>query len=245
MIFFPAIDIKGGKVVRLTQGDYDKVTEYAEDPLAQAQGFVAAGASWIHVVDLDAAKAGAPVNAKLIQEMATLPGVQIQIGGGIRTVAMAETYLNSGVARVVVGTKAVQDPSFLAELGDAFPEKVALGLDTKGGRIAIHGWTQTVRLKVDEFIATAPMQGIACLIFTDIARDGMLTGPNLIALQEVMDHSPIPVIASGGVASLQDLKKLYALKHPKLLGVISGKAIYEGRFTLGEALALTQKYSPE
>ena len=243
MIFFPAIDIKGGKVVRLTQGDYEQVTEYAEDPVAQAEGFAAARTRWIHVVDLDAAKAGAPVNRDLIEKMAAIPGVKIQIGGGIRNVTMAKTYLDAGVSRVVVGTKAVQDPGFLAELGQACPQQVALGLDTKEGQIAIHGWTETVGQTVGEFLQTAPLKGIACLIFTDIARDGMLTGPNLPALREVLDQSPIPVIASGGVATLEDLEKIYALKHPRLLGVISGKALYEGRFTLQAALECTARFT--
>lgn len=239
MIFFPAIDIKDGKVVRLTQGDYDQVTEYAEDPVAQAEGFAASGARWIHVVDLDAAKAGAPVNGKLIKMMAGLPGVQIQIGGGIRSLAMAQSYLEAGVARVVVGTKAVTDPEFLEELGENCPEQVALGLDTKAGEIAIQGWTETVGKSVAEFLRDAPLKGIACLIFTDIARDGMLTGPNLPALKEVLEQSPIPVIASGGVASIEDLQALIDLKHPNLMGVISGKALYEGRLTLQAALELT------
>lgn len=239
MIFFPAIDIKDGKVVRLTQGDYDQVTEYAQDPVAQAEGFAATGARWIHVVDLDAAKAGAPVNGELIKKMASLPGVQIQIGGGIRSLAMAQSYLGAGVARVVVGTKAVTDPEFLAELGENIPEQVALGLDTKNGEIAIQGWTETVGKSVKDFLQDAPLKGIACLIFTDIARDGMLTGPNLPALQEVLEQSPIPVIASGGVASIEDLQALIDLKHPKLMGVISGKALYEGRLTLQGALELT------
>ncbi|MDX1387099.1 MAG: HisA/HisF-related TIM barrel protein, partial [bacterium] len=144
----------------------------------------------------------------------------------------------SGAARVVVGTQAVKDPNFLAQLGKAFPGKVALGLDTKAGKIAIQGWTETVSQSLAEYIKDAPLEGVACLIFTDIARDGMLTGPNLESLQEALDLSPIPVIASGGIAGLEDLKSLKELKHPNLLGVISGKAIYEGRFSLPEALEL-------
>lgn len=238
MIFFPAIDIKEGKVVRLAQGDYHRVTEYAASPLDQAKSFAQAGATWLHVVDLDAAKAGQPVNARIIRELTKATGLQVQIGGGIRSPEMAQTYLESGVSRVVVGTQAVKDPGFLAQLGQTFPGKVALGLDTKAGQIAIQGWTETVPQNLADYIREAPLEGVACLIFTDIARDGMLSGPNLESLQKVLELSPIPVIASGGIAGLEDLKSLLDLKHPNLLGVISGKALYEGRLSLENALEL-------
>lgn len=238
MIFYPAIDIKDAKVVRLTQGDYDQVTEYAQDPVTQAKSFADAGAKWLHVVDLDAAKAGAPVNHEIIAQIVQSTSLQVQIGGGIRTVEMAQQYLDIGVERVIVGTQAVKDPSFLQALATKFPGQVALGLDTKEGQIAIQGWTETVSQSLANYLKQTPLKGVACLIFTDIARDGMLTGPNLDALKEALTLSPIPVIASGGVASLDDLKQLQALAHPNLLGVISGKAIYEGRFKLSDALEL-------
>jgi phosphoribosylformimino-5-aminoimidazole carboxamide ribotide isomerase len=238
MIFFPAIDIKEGKVVRLAQGDYHRVTEYASGPLDQAKSFAKAGATWLHVVDLDAAKAGRPVNARIIQELTRATGLQVQIGGGIRSLEMAQTYLDGGVSRVVVGTQAVVDPGFLAQLGQAFPGKVALGLDTKAGQIAIQGWTETVPQSLAEYMKEAPLEGVACLIFTDIARDGMLTGPNLESLRKALEISPIPVIASGGIAGLEDLKSLVDLKHPNLWGVISGRALYEGRLSLQDALEL-------
>lgn len=236
MMILPAIDIKDGKVVRLSQGDYGKVTRYAEDPLAQAMRFAAQGAQWVHVVDLDAAKAGKPVNDAVIRQIARTTGLQVQVGGGIRTLSMARDYLEGGVARVVVGTRAVRDPDFLKDLSGNFPGRVALGLDTKGGLIAVQGWTQTTGDTLEGFLQSAPLQGVACLIVTDIARDGMLTGPNLEALKKALQLSPIPVIASGGVSSLQDLQSLKGLNDPKLWGVITGKALYEGRFTLEEAL---------
>ena len=238
MILYPAIDIKDGKVVRLRQGDYDQVTQYAESPLDQAKSFAAQGAEWLHMVDLDAAKVGQAVNAAIIEEIAGATSLKVQIGGGIRSIEMAESYLSKGIARVVVGTQAVKDPAFLAQLGKTFPDQVALGLDTKAGQIAIQGWTETVNQSIEEFLSHAPLKGISCLIFTDIARDGMLQGPNLEALQHVLEISPIPVIASGGVAQLDDLQQLKALQHPNLNGVIAGKALYEGKFTLEEALKL-------
>lgn len=238
MILFPAIDIKDGKVVRLMQGDYDQVTQYAEDPLAIAKQFAAQGAEWVHVVDLDAAKSGQPKNQSAVQQIAAESRLKVQQGGGVRSLEMAKKYLQSGVARVVVGTQAVRDPQFLKELGETFPEKVALGLDVKQGKIAVAGWTETTDLSVEAFLAKQNLTGIAALIFTDISRDGMLSGPNLQSLKNILEISPIPVIASGGIGSLQDLKALSALKHPKLLGAIVGKALYEGKFTVKEALTI-------
>jgi phosphoribosylformimino-5-aminoimidazole carboxamide ribotide isomerase len=236
MILFPAIDLKDGQVVRLKQGDYGQVTQYSKSPLAQAMEFAAAGAQWLHMVDLDAAKAGKPVNRKIVAEVAAKSGLKVQIGGGIRSLEMAQTYFEEGVSRVVVGTKAAQDPDFLAALGETFPQQVALGLDTKEGKIAIQGWTQTLDTTVEDFLKTAPLAGIYCLIFTDIARDGMLSGPNLAELKKVMAASELSVIASGGISSLKDIQDLVDLEDCKLLGVIVGKALYEGKFNLKDAI---------
>lgn len=236
MILFPAIDIKDGKVVRLKQGDYDQVTSYGEDPLAMALEWAAQGAEWLHVVDLDAAKAGLPVNLTVVAEIARRSGLRVQIGGGIRTLEMAKLYFDEGISRVVVGTKAAQNPEFLRSIGVTFPGHVALGLDTKEGKIAIHGWTETLEETAVDFLKSAPLKGIHCLIYTDIARDGMLTGPNLPALQDILNATELPVIASGGVSSLADIRSLAELENCKLLGVIVGKALYEGKFTLKEAL---------
>lgn len=239
MIVFPAIDLKDGQAVRLKQGDYDQVTQYSDDPLALARRFKEEGAEWIHIVDLDAAKAGRPVHLELIARIAREAApVKIQVGGGIRSLEVAKAYFDAGIARVVVGTKAVQDPAFLAALGKAYPGRIALGLDTKAGKIAVHGWTETTGTSIRDFLQSAPLEGISCLIFTDIARDGMLTGPNVQALQEVAKATELPVIASGGVSSLADIQALVDLEDCKLLGVITGKALYEGKFPLKEAIKI-------
>ena len=241
MIIFPAIDLKDGQVVRLKQGDYSQVTKYGRNPLEQAMAFKGEGAEWLHMVDLDAAKAGAPVNSALIAEVAQKSGLKVQIGGGIRSVGMARVYFDAGVSRVVVGTRAAQHPDFLGELSEAFPQQVALGLDTKEGKIAVQGWTETLEQSAEDFLKSAPLKDIACLIFTDIARDGMLSGPNIPALQKIMAATELPVIASGGIASIGDLRDLAALENCKLLGVIVGKALYEGKFTLKEALKVAKQ----
>lgn len=241
MIVFPAIDLKDGKAVRLRQGDYDQVTQYSSEPLQLIRQFRDEGAEWIHVVDLDAAKAGRPVHLELIARMAREAGpAHLQVGGGIRTVEAADAYFAENVARIVVGTKAVQDPEFLRQLGEAHPKKISLGLDTKAGKIAVHGWTETTGLSVADYLQQAPLEGVHSLIFTDIARDGMLTGPNLEALKEVLKVTELPVIASGGISSLADIQSLVDLEDCKLLGVITGKAIYENKFSLKDALAIAK-----
>jgi phosphoribosylformimino-5-aminoimidazole carboxamide ribotide isomerase len=223
-------------VVRLKQGDYGQVTRYGDNPVAWAGYWAEQGAEWLHVVDLDAAKSGQTVNLVVIAEIARRSGLKVQIGGGIRSLAMAQLYFNEGITRVVVGTKATEEPEFLQAMGKTFPNKVALGLDVKEGKIAIQGWTETTDRTVEEFLKTAPLEGICCLIFTDISRDGMLTGPNLPALQRVMAATELPVIASGGIATLDDIRALAGLKNRKLLGAIVGKALYEGKLSLPEAL---------
>jgi phosphoribosylformimino-5-aminoimidazole carboxamide ribotide isomerase len=238
MIVFPAIDLKDHKVVRLKQGDYGQVTSYSNDPLRLAKVWAEEGAEWIHVVDLDAAKSGVPAHRDLIARIAQQVPVKLQVGGGIRSLETAGQYLNDGVARIVVGTKAAQDPKFLGKLGKNFPGKVALGLDTKEGKIAVQGWTETTGLSVQDFLKQAPLAGVACLIFTDIARDGMLTGPNLPALREVLKATELPVIASGGISRIEDIQALVDLEDCKLLGVITGKALYEGKFSLREAIRI-------
>jgi len=192
------------------------------------------------MVDLDAAKAGHPVNRALIAKVAKQSGVKIEVGGGIRSLEMARAYLEEGVQRVVVGTQAVRDPEFLAQLGANFPGQVALGLDAKEGKIAVQGWTETTDRSVEDFLKAAPLKGIHCLIYTDIERDGMLTGPNIPALKKVLQASGLPVISSGGIGSLQDIQNLLDLEDCKLLGTIVGKALYEGKFTLEEALQIAK-----
>ncbi len=241
MILLPAIDLKDGRVVRLTRGNYDQVTVYPRAPLEQAKNWAAQGAEWVHMVDLDAAKSGRPVHRDLISQVSRETGLKVQVGGGIRSLEMARAYLEAGVARVVVGTQAVKDPNFLRTLGEQFPQRIALGLDTKSGKISIQGWTETTEFSVKDFLVRAPLEGISCLVFTDIARDGTLKGPNLDALRSVMSLSPLPVIASGGVSQLSDLEALKNIADEKLMGVIVGKALYEGKFTLKQALDLFKK----
>jgi phosphoribosylformimino-5-aminoimidazole carboxamide ribotide isomerase len=236
MIFFPAIDLKDAKVVRLHQGDYGRVTPYPEDPIRLAARWAEQGVQWIHMVDLDAAKSGYPVHQALIAQVAKTPGLKVQVGGGIRSLDMARSYLDQGISRVVVGTRAVQDPDFLRSLGEQFPGQVALGLDTKDGKVAVQGWTQSTPLSAQALLNKLSLEGIACVIFTDIARDGTLQGPNLEALETMLAESPVPVIASGGISSLADLKSLRDLKNKNLLGVIAGKALYEGKITVPDAL---------
>jgi len=240
MLLLPAIDILNGQVVRLKQGEYDQVTRYSQDPLALARSWADAGVEWGHMVDLDAAKAGHPVNRALIAKVAKQSGVKIEVGGGIRSLEMARAYLEEGVQRVVVGTQAVRDPEFLAQLGANFPGQVALGLDAKEGKIAVQGWTETTDRSVEDFLKAAPLKGIHCLIYTDIERDGMLTGPNIPALKKVLQVSGLPVISSGGIGSLQDIQNLLDLEDCKLLGTIVGKALYEGKFTLEKALQIAK-----
>ncbi len=236
MILYPAIDLKDQKVVRLIQGDYNQVTVYSDDPVSMAKKWADEGAQWLHLVDLDAAKTGQPAHQKVIEKIAHEVQVKIQIGGGVRSLETAQEYLNSGVSRVVVGTKAVSDRNFLEELGKKCSGKIALGLDTKQGKIAVSGWLESTDQSIEDFLSKAPLSGIGPLIFTDIARDGMLKGPNLEALLQVLNATTLEVIASGGVSSLEDIQKLKELKHPRLDGVIIGKALYEGKFTLKEAL---------
>jgi phosphoribosylformimino-5-aminoimidazole carboxamide ribotide isomerase len=232
MELFPAIDLRGGKAVRLLQGDYGKETVYGDDPVALAESFAAAGARWIHVVDLDAARTGDPVNRPVVAAVASaVKGrARIQTGGGVRTVADAEALAAAGVARVVMGSAAVKDRTLVASVFRVVP--VAVGLDHRDGDVALHGWTQGSGLRVMDLLDCYP--DAEAFIITNIARDGMLTGPDVEGLAQAASASPIPVIASGGVSSLDDLRALCDV--PGLAGVITGKAIYEHRFTVPEAL---------
>jgi phosphoribosylformimino-5-aminoimidazole carboxamide ribotide isomerase len=231
---FPAIDVRGGRVVRLTKGDYAEETVYGDDPVEVAQSFAAAGARWIHVVDLDAARSGDPLNRAVVAEMtAAVAGrARVQTGGGVRTIDDVAALAAAGVARVVMGSAAVADPSLVTAAGDVLP--VAVGLDHRSGAVAVHGWTETSTLTVDEALTMFP--SAAAFVITDIGRDGMLVGPDLVGLAAAVASTDVPVIASGGVASLADIAALASM--PGLAGVITGKALYEGRFTVAEALGV-------
>ncbi len=230
---YPAIDLRAGRVVRLTQGDYDAETVYGDDPVAVAESFVAAGASWIHVVDLDAALTGDPVNRPVVAAIARALGdrAQLQTGGGVRSLGDVEVLAEAGVARVVMGSAAVGDPGLVNRASTIMP--VAVGLDHRSGELAVHGWTLGSGIRLDAALTQFPTA--SAFVITDIGRDGMLTGPDLTGLASAVAATTIPVIASGGVATLDDIVALAAIDG--LGGIITGKAIYEGRFGVADAVA--------
>jgi phosphoribosylformimino-5-aminoimidazole carboxamide ribotide isomerase len=230
---YPAIDLRGGRVVRLTQGDYDRETAYGDDPVAVAESFASAGATWIHVVDLDAARTGSPENRGVIAAIAraVAGGAQVQTGGGVRGVADAEQLARAGVARVVMGSAAVRDPALVREAAAIVP--VAVGLDHRDGELSVHGWTKASGVRLSD--ALGWFRDAAVFVITDIGRDGMLTGPDIDGLAAAARATDVPVVASGGVATLDDIRALAAV--PGIAGVITGKALYEGRFTVADAVA--------
>ena len=230
---YPAIDLRGGRVVRLRQGDYADETVYGDDPAAVARSFAEAGATWIHVVDLDAAKSGDPVNRPVVAAIAAAVSgsARVETGGGVRTIEDARQLADAGVARVIMGSAAVADPSLVAAASDIVP--VGVGLDHRAGEIAVHGWTEGSGLQLDDAYELFPTADV--FIITDIGRDGMLEGPDVVGLTRSAEVAGSPVIASGGVATLDDLRMLAGI--PGLAGIITGKAVYEGRFTVADAVA--------
>lgn len=236
---YPAIDLRDGKCVRLVQGDYSQETVYGGDPVAVAQEFEEDGAPWIHVVDLDAARSGRPENREVVASIAGAVGVPVQSGGGIRDEFSASALLDSGVARIVIGTAALEEPRLVRRLASRHPGRIAVGLDARDGEAAVRGWTEGSGVTVSEAISWFEDAGVATFIVTDIARDGMLTGPDVEGLARVLSTTRADVIASGGVGSIDDLHMLAALESGgrALAGVIVGKAIYEGVFSVSEALA--------
>jgi phosphoribosylformimino-5-aminoimidazole carboxamide ribotide isomerase len=234
-VVYPAIDLRGGNVVRLRQGDYADETVYGDDPLSVAESFVAAGATWVHMVDLDAAKGDAAVNRPVIARVAAaLAGrARLQVGGGVRGVNDASALAEAGVSRVVMGSAAVRDPALVAQVTTKVGVAVAVGLDHRAGILATEGWTQSSGVALADALGMYP--SAACAVITDISRDGMLTGPDIDGLSAAALNAPMPVIASGGVGTVDDIVALAAI--PNIAGVITGKAIYEGRFTLVDALS--------
>jgi len=237
MDLYPAIDLRDGRCVRLYQGDYDRETVYGDDPVAQARAFEAAGAPWIHVVDLDAARTGVPTNRDVVAAIAAGVSVPVQTGGGIRDDAAAEALFDAGVARVVVGTAALEDPAFVRRLAARHP--VTVGLDARGGDVAVRGWLEGSGADLLDLAKAFEDAGVAALVVTEISRDGTLEGPDLVGLGEVLAATSIPVIASGGVGTLDDLVALAGLESAgrTLSGAIVGRAIYDGQFTVPEAVA--------
>lgn len=235
MIVFPAIDLMGGQAVRLTQGAFDAAKVYNADPVAQAVAFAEAGAEWIHLVDLDGAKAGHPVHLEVLRGIAEATGLPVQFGGGLRTSADMEAALAAGANRVIVGTRLTQDLDFAASLFAQFGERLVAGLDARNGEVATHGWQEGSGQSILDLARSLVERGATRFIYTDIARDGVLGGPDLSGTVALHDATGVPVIASGGVAELSDLEHIAATN---LEGVIVGKALYEGRFRLEEALVV-------
>lgn len=233
MIIYPAIDIKDGKCVRLSQGRFDHVAVYGENLVEMALKWEAAGAQYLHMVDLDGARGGAPVNLEAIGEVATAIKIPVQMGGGIRNLAAIESALCKGVQRVILGTSAVKDPEFVKSALREYGYRIVIGIDAKDGRVAIDGWEKTSNFTAVDFARKMESLGAKTIIYTDISKDGMLAGPNLKAMEEMAGAVEMEVIASGGVGSLQDIKDLKAIGMP---GVIVGKALYTGAVDLEEAI---------
>lgn len=240
MILFPAIDLKNGFCVRLEQGDMARATIFHRDPAEQARSFVAQGFDYLHVVDLDGAFAGRPMNAAAVDRVLAAVKIPLQLGGGIRDRATIEKWLGNGVARVIIGTAAVRDPALVKEAAKKYPGRIAVGLDARDGKVAVEGWAQTAELSALDLARRFEDAGVAALIYTDVARDGMLKGLNLEATLALADAVAIPVIASGGLASLDDVRALLAPRANKLAGAIVGRALYDGRLDAAAALQLVR-----
>lgn len=244
MDLYPAIDLRGGRCVRLYQGDYDRETVYGDDPVAQARGFAEAGSPWVHVVDLDAARSGQPVNRPVVAAIAAAIDVPVQTGGGVRDEAAAEALFEAGVARVVLGTAALEQPDLVRRLAARHP--VAVGLDARGRDVAVRGWEHGSGRDIVDVARGFADAGVAAVVVTEIGRDGTLAGPDLEGLALMLEQTPLEVVASGGVGTLDDLRALAALRvgGRSLAGAIVGRALYEGAFTLTEALAATATTDP-
>jgi len=233
MDLWPAIDLRGGRCVRLLQGDYDRETVFSSDPVDQVRRFVDAGARRLHLVDLDGAKAGRPVQSDLVGRMVRAAGVPCQLGGGIRTLDTVRAYAEAGVTRLVAGSVAIEDPDLLTAMAEALPGRIVLGLDARDGRVATRGWIDTSPLLAVDVARRSQSLPLAGIVYTDIATDGMLSGPNLAALSEMIAATPLPVVASGGIAVADDLRRVAGIG---AAGCIVGRALYDGGLGLREAL---------
>jgi len=238
MILFPAIDLKGGQCVRLKLGDMAEATVFNDDPAAQARAFEAQGFRWLHLVDLDGAFAGRPVNAGAIEAILAAVTIPVQLGGGIRDLAMIETWLARGIRCVILGTVALRDPDLVKDACRRHPGRIAVGIDAKGGKVAVEGWAETSELTSIDLARRFADAGVAAIIFTDVDRDGVLKGLNIEATLALAGAVNIPVIASGGLASLADIRRLLEPDCTMLEGAISGRALYDGRLDAAEALKL-------
>jgi phosphoribosylformimino-5-aminoimidazole carboxamide ribotide isomerase len=236
---YPSIDLRGGHCVRLRQGDFEAETVYDDDPVQVARDFAAAGARWLHVVDLDAARTGEPANLTIIETICATVPCRVQVGGGIRSAEVAGEFLSAGAARVVIGTSAIERPELIDELATMHPEQIAVGLDARGREVAVRGWTRGTGVDLVERAGQLGKSGASALVVTEIGRDGTMAGPDLEQLGVVLEATTLPVIASGGVGTLDDLAALRGLRAGgrSLAGAIVGRAIYEGRFRVEDALA--------
>jgi phosphoribosylformimino-5-aminoimidazole carboxamide ribotide isomerase len=241
VILFPAIDLKEGQCVRLAQGDMDRATVFNDDPAEQARAFQSQGFEYLHVVDLDGAFAGAPRNAGAVEAILKALTIPVQLGGGIRDMRTLAGWLDKGVSRVIIGTAAVKDPSFVREAARLYPGRVAVGIDAKDGMVAVDGWARTTRMSALDLGRSFEDAGVSAIIYTDIARDGILTGLNIEQTLALANALTIPVIASGGLASLADIERLLLPDCAKLAGAITGRALYDGRLDPEEALTLIRK----
>lgn len=238
MILFPAIDLKEGHCVRLEQGDMARATIFNDDPAAQAEAFAAQGFSHLHIIDLDGAFAGRPVNRAAVEAIVAASPARTQLGGGIRDMATIEAWLEAGIGRVILGTAALRDPQLVRAACKAFPDKIAVGIDARAGFVAVEGWAEATEMRVADLAARFEDAGVAALIYTDIDRDGLLKGVNIAATYELAKATSIPVIASGGLAGLDDITALMAHEADGIIGAISGRALYDGRLDAAAALAL-------
>lgn len=238
MILFPAIDLKDGACVRLEQGEMSRATIFNDDPAAQARSFAEAGFRWLHVVDLDGAFAGRPVNTEAVSAILGAIDLPVQLGGGIRDMAAIDAWLERGVARVILGTAALRNPDLVRDAGRVYPNRVAVGIDARDGKVAVEGWAETSKVDAVDLARQFEDAGVAAIIYTDIARDGVLAGLNLDATLALAEAVSIPVIASGGLASLTDVERLLDPAYRKLAGAITGRALYDGRLDASEALKL-------
>jgi phosphoribosylformimino-5-aminoimidazole carboxamide ribotide isomerase len=241
VILFPAIDLKNGEAVRLEQGDMARATVFNRDPVAQARAFESLGFEWLHLVDLDGAFAGKPVNARAVAAIRKAINIPVQLGGGIRNLATVEHWLAEGITRVIIGTAAVRDPDFVKAAAKKFPGKIAVGIDARAGKVAVSGWAEETQLQAVELARLFENRGVAAIVYTDVERDGMMQGLNLEATIALAESVSIPVIASGGLASIDDVRALIAPRARKLEGAIAGRALYDGRLDAKEALALVRE----
>ena len=241
MILYPAIDLKDGRCVRLERGEMAQATVFSDDPAAQARTFAGQGFSWLHIVDLNGAFAGRPVNAPAVEAILSAVSTPVQLGGGIRDLATIDMWLGKGVRRVILGTAAVKDPPLVRQACREFPDRIVVGIDARGGRVAVEGWAETSEITAIELARRFEDAGVAAIVYTDIDRDGVLHGLNLPATAELARATSIPVIASGGLAGIEDVRALLQPRYAMLDGAIVGRALYDGRLNVREALALLSR----